>query len=318
MPAGAAKAFHQRIAALAVDLAHFADAIVRTVECCGCRHLDRREGAVIEIGLHAPQRRDDPFVADSKAHAPAGHRESLRHRSEFDGAVDRARHLQHRRRRVVVEIDFGISEIGQDEDLVLLREVHKVLVEIEIGDVGGRVRRIADHDRDRLRDRVHDRALERGEELRRRLRGHRADHAARHQEAEGVDRVARVRRQDNVAGRGDRLRDVGEAFLGAERRDDLRVGIELHAEPASVIGRLRLAQPGDALRRRVTVGARLAERFLELFDDVRRRRQVRVAHAEIDDVGACVASDRLGAVDLLEHVGRQTPYAVKFFHRLGL
>ena len=37
----------------------------------------------------------------------------------------------------------------------------EVLVEVEIGDIGGRVRRIADHDRERLRDRMHDRALER-------------------------------------------------------------------------------------------------------------------------------------------------------------
>ena len=46
-----------------------------------------------------------------------------------------------------------------------------------------------------------------------------------------------------------------------------------------------------------------------------RRRQVRVAHAEVDDVGAGVARDRLGAVDLLEHVGRQALDAMKFFHR---
>ena len=48
---------------------------------------------------------------------------------------------------------------------------------------------------------------------------------------------------------------------------------------------------------------------------MRRRRQVRIAHAEIDDVGAGVAGRRLGAVDLLEHVGRQAADAVKFFHR---
>ena len=134
--------------------------------------------------------------------------------------------------------------------------------------------------------------------LRRRLRRHRADDAARHQEAEGVDRIARIGHQHDVARRGDRLRDVGEAFLGAERGDDLGVRIELHAEAARVIGGLRAAQPGNALGRRIAVGARLAERLLHLLDDVRRRRQVRIAHAEIDDVGAGVAGHRLGAVDL--------------------
>ena len=69
------------------------------------------------------------------------------------------------------------------------------------------------------------------------------------------------------------------------------------------------------LRGGIAVGARLAERLLQLLDDMRRRRQVGIAHAEIDDVGAGVARRRLGAVDLLEHVGRQAPDAVKFFHR---
>ena len=161
---------------------------------------------------------------------------------------------------------------------------------------------------------MHDRALERREEFRRGLRRHRADHAARHQKAEGMDRIARIGHQHDVARRGDRLRHVGEAFLGAERGDDLGLGIELHAEAALVIGGLRAAQARDALRGRIAVGARLAERLLELFDDMGRRRQIRIAHAEIDDVGARIARRRLGAVDLLEHVGRQTADAVKFFH----
>ena len=43
-------------------------------------------------------------------------------------------------------------------------------------------------------------------------------------------------------------------------------------------------------------------------------RQVRIAHAEIDDVGAGIARRRLGAVHLLEHIRRQAADAVKFFH----
>ena len=45
-----------------------------------------------------------------------------------------------------------------------------------------------------------------------------------------------------------------------------------------------------------------------------RRGQIRIAHAEVDDVGAGVAGGRLGAVHLLEHIRRQTADAVKFFH----
>ena len=130
------------------------------------------------------------------------------------------------------------------------------------------------------------RALERGEEFRAGLGRHVADGAARHQEAEGVDRVARARHEHDVARRGDRLRHVGEAFLRAERGDDLALGVELHAEAAGVIGGLRAPEPGDAARGGVAVGARLRDRLDQLVEDMRRGRQVGIAHAEIDDVGA--------------------------------
>ena len=48
-------------------------------------------------------------------------------------------------------------------------------------------------------------------------------------------------------GAGYRLRHIGEAFLRAERRHNLGVGVQLHAEAALVIARLCAAQPGDAL-----------------------------------------------------------------------
>ncbi len=197
---------------------------------------------------------------------------------------------------------------------MLARERDHVLVEIELGGAGGRVRRIAEHQRDRLRGRMDHRALERIEEVRARLARHRADGAAGHEEAEGVDRVARVRHQHEVAGRRDGLRHVGEAFLGAERGDDLLLGIELHAEAAAVIGRLRLAQARDAARGRIAVGARLADGLLQLVDDVLRRRQVRIAHAEIDDVGALVARAGLRLVDDLENIGRQALDAMELVH----
>src|SRR5205085_762528 len=81
-----------------------------------------------------------------------------------------------------------------------------------------------------------------------------------------------------------------------------------------VIGRLRLAEPGDAARGRIAVGPRLAQRLLQFLDHMGRRRQVRVAHAEVDDVGTGVPRGRLGPVDLFEHVRRQTADAVKIFH----
>ena len=62
------------------------------------------------------------------------------------------------------------------------------------------------------------------------------------------------------------------------------------------------------------MGIVAARRLGELLDDMRWRRQVGVAHAEIDDVGAGGARARLQPIDLLEDVRRQSPNAMKLAH----
>ena len=156
-----------------------------------------------------------------------------------------------------------------------------------------------------------DRALHQREEVRRRVGRDRARGAAGHEEAEGVDRVGRVGHDDHVAGRGDGLGDVGEALLGAERRHDLRVGVQRHAEAALVVGRLCAPQSRDPLGGGIAVDARLGERLDELVLDVLGRVEVGVAHAEVDDVGAGLARGRLEAVHLLEDVRRQALDAIE-------
>ena len=54
----------------------------------------------------------------------------------------------------------------------------------------------------------------------------------------------------------------------------------------------------------------------QLLDDMRRRRQVGIAHAEVDDVGAAGPGARLQPVDLLEDIRRQPPHAVELAHRI--
>ena len=152
VPAGAAHGLDEAIAAALIGLAHLGDAVLRAVERGGGGDLDRREGAVIEIGFHPRQRRDQPLIADREAHAPAGHGIGLRQRGEFHRDVHRALHLQDRGRRRHVEIDLGIGDVGEDDQIVLARVIHDLLVEIEIGDQRGRIGRIAQHQRQRLGD----------------------------------------------------------------------------------------------------------------------------------------------------------------------
>jgi hypothetical protein len=147
-----------------------------------------------------------------------------------------------------------------------------------------------------------------------RLDRDRADHAAGHQEAESMDRIGRVRAQDHVAGRGDRLRHIGKALLGAERRNNLGIRVQLDAETAGIIGGLRAAKARNALGGRIAVGARVLHDLAQFIDHRLRRRKIRIAHAEIDDISSTRSRAGFQTVDLFENVRRQTPDFVKLFH----
>ena len=196
-------------------------------------------------------------------------------------------------------------------------EIDHLGIEVEIDHLRRRVGGVVQHQRDRLRHRMGHGALELGHEIDAGPGRHVAHRRARDDEAEGMDRIARVRHQHDVARRGDRLREVGEAFLRAQVTMTSRLGIELDAEAAPVIGGLGAAQPGDAARGRIAVGARILHRLDQLLDDVLRRRPVGIAHAEIDDVAARRARLRLQGVDFGEDIGRQALDAIEFFGHDG-
>src|SRR3954454_16834146 len=74
-PARLREAVYHDVAAALVGRAHLLDAIFRPVQGCGRSYLNRREGPVVQIGLHPRERGQEPLVADREADAPAGHRE---------------------------------------------------------------------------------------------------------------------------------------------------------------------------------------------------------------------------------------------------
>ena len=277
-----------------------------------------REGAVVEVGLDPGQGVDEPGVADGEAHAPAGHGVGLGERGELDRHVAGALDLEDRGGRVVVEVDLGVGEVGEHPEVVLLGEGDEIAVEIEVADLRRRVGREGDDERHGLRDRVDHGALE-GAEIGLGVEaavvegGDVAERAAGDHEAVGVDGVAGVRDEHDVAGGGDRHGEVGEALLGAEGGDDLGLGVELHPEAAGVVAGLGAAEAGDALGGRIAVGAGAAHGFHKLFNDVGGRVHVRVAHAEVDDVHPLGAVAGLEPVHLGEDVGGKALDAVEFF-----
>ena len=222
-----------------IALADFGDAILRPVQRRRRRDLDRRERAVIEIGFDPRQRRDQPRIADREADPPAGHRIGLAQRGELDRDVARPRHFEDRGRRLAVEIDLGIGQVRQHDDVVMPAEIDDLAVEIEIDGLRRRIGREIEHDRERRRDGVLRRLFQLGEEIVPRADRHVAHRRAGHDEAEGVDRIARVRHQDRIARRGDRLRQIGQPLLRPERDDDLALRVEFDVEAARVIARRR-------------------------------------------------------------------------------
>ena len=94
---------------------------------------------------------------------------------------------------------------------------------------------------------------------------------------------------------------MADALLRPDQRERLFLRVELHFEAALVPIGYRLAQFGQAFRFWVAVVHRLIRGFVQRRQDVRRRRQVRVADAESDHV---VALRALGG-DLLGDFGEQ-------------
>jgi hypothetical protein len=132
---------------------------------------------------------------------------------------------------------------------------------------------------------------------------------------EQVDRVAGRRHEREVARLDQHPQQVREALLRADRRDRLGLGIELDAEPARVHLADGSAQVRDAAARGVAVVPRPPRRLGELVDGDLRRRDVRVAEAQVDDVLAGAAQLQLQPLDLGERVGREVGDTGEPFHR---
>ena len=216
-------------------------------------------------------------------------------------------------RRFAVEIDFRIGEVGHDEQVVAAAEIDDLPVEIEIDDLRRRVRREVQDQRGRRRHRVAHRPVQLAEIIVRRRQRQMANRGAGDDEGVAVDRVGRVRRDNHVTRRDDGLGQIDEALLGAEVDHDLPLRIDCHVVAPLVVGGDRPAQPGNAARGRIAVGPGVADGLDQLVDDVGRRRAVRVAHAEVDDVLAGRPRPVLHRVDLGEQVGRQALEAVEGF-----
>ena len=309
-PARARETFHQHVPPCAIGLAEFVDTVLRAVERSRRSNLDRRIGTIIQIGFHTGQRSDELFVAGHEADPPAGHGIGFRHGREFDRDVLRPVHLQDRGGRLV-EIDFIVGQVRQYDQIVLAGELHRFLVEIEVTDFSRRIGREAQHHRCRRGHAIAHGLAEIRKVLFRGVGRHAANGCSGDDEAEGMQRVGRVRRQDDIARCGYGLGEVCKPFLRTECHDDFAVHVQRYVKPALVVIRHSPAQALDPARRGIAVHIRPPRRLAQLVDDVCRCRHVGIAHAQVDNVRALRTQGRLGAVHLLEDVRRKSANLVE-------
>ena len=117
---------------------------------------------------------------------------------------------------------------------------------------------------------------------------------AREQRAAGVDGVAGVGGEGDVARVEEGEAEVVDALLGADRRDHLGLGVDLDAEAAVVEAGERVAELLAAAVRGVLVRCRVGDGRLHRLDDVREGRRVGIADPEADhvDPGRLLVGDR--------------------------
>ena len=99
-------------------------------------------------------------------------------------------------------------------------------------------------------------------------------------------------------------RKICDAFLRADQRADLALGVEADAETAPVPIRRGFAKLRQAFVVGITVIFRFVGGALESFDDVTRSWQVGIADREADDVDALARDLFFEAIKLGEKVGR--------------
>ena len=75
-----------------------------------------------------------------------------------------------------------------------------------------------------------------------------------------------------------------DTLLGADERQHLRIAVDVDTIPALVEARHRMAQLGDTHRDLIAVGIGIMGHLTELFYCLLRRRHIRTAYGEADDI----------------------------------
>ena len=120
--------------------------------------------------------------------------------------------------------------------------------------------------------------------------------------------VARIRDQRSVAGIQEGQGEVGDALFGADQWQDLAHRVQLHAEAGKHPGLNRAAEWYMPTLEPVPGHMGIQRRRAEGFDHLRRRRELRIARTQVDDVHPSVLQCLLTRRNTRQEVRRKGRY----------
>ncbi len=219
-----------QVAAAGVGRVLLGERLGRACQRGDAGQLQRLVEARVDVGLQPPVGLDRVGVAEDRGDPPAGHVVALGEREDLHPDLLGAGRGEEAGRDVAVVGRLRVSVVVDDEDLVLAGKGDDFLEEPVGDDRPGRVVRVVDEH--------HLRLLERGGRDRREvgreapLRQQRQQLGGRpvEQRPAGVDRVAGVGGERDVARVEEGVAEVVDALLGADRRDHLARRVDLDPE----------------------------------------------------------------------------------------
>jgi hypothetical protein len=137
---------------------------------------------------------------------------------------------------------------------------------------------------------------------------------ARQQRAPRVDRIAGVGRERDITRIEERKVEVEDAFLGADRRHHLGLGVKRDPEATRIESRDGLAELAPAAIGRVLVGAGIRDGALRRCHDRLVGRHVRIADPEADHVHPSLPLRSDLALELGEQIRRDPLKALTRSH----
>ena len=129
-----------------------------------------------------------------------------------------------------------------------------------------------------------------------------------------MNRVTRVGHQHDIASLERRQRQMRDAFLRADGDNGLAFRIEIDSVAPLVPAADGLAQTQDAFRHRIAMGVGSSRGLDQLVDDMLRRRPVRIAHRQIDDILAAAPGRHFQLPGNVEHIWGQPFDTWELFH----